>query len=150
MGFLFYSYAAFGEPLAFLTSRTVGWSEPVSVFPASHRELAASIFDGSVLGGTGPALRLLDAASAAGFLALTVPVFRRLGPAYGLYTLGSLAMPLMVNLDGLTRYASVIFPAFIVVAAWRPSRSIVAPLSGLSMALMALMASMFARWYFVG
>ncbi len=149
-GFLAYSYLAFGEPLAFLSSRTVGWNEPLSLLPLSHRELAASILDGSILNGQGPALRLLDAGSAIAFLALSVPVFKRLGPAYGLYSLGSLAMPLVVTLDGLTRYVSVIFPAFMVLASWRPRTALVAPLVGLSMLLMGLMASMFARWYFVG
>lgn len=148
--FLFYSYAVFGEPLAFLKSREVGWNEPVSFIPASHRELFASVINGTVLTGGIQKLRLLDASSAILFLALVFPVFKRLGPSYGIFTVGSLLMPLIVNLDGLTRYVSVVFPGFMVMGAWAPRKAPVIILAGLSMALMALMASGFARWYFVG
>lgn len=149
-GFLAYSFLAFGEPLAFLKSREVGWEEPVSLFPVSHQQLAATIINGSILRGEGSSLRIMDAAWAMAFLALTIPVFRRLGPAYGFYALGSLAMPLVITLDGLTRYSSVIFPVFMLAASWRLPRVLVVPPVLLSMLLMGLLASMFARWYFVG
>ncbi|HLB12847.1 MAG TPA: mannosyltransferase family protein [Dehalococcoidia bacterium] len=149
-GFLVYSHLAFGEALAFLKSRVVGWEEPVSLFPVSHQQLAATIFDGSILRGEGSSLRIMDAAWATAFLALTVPVFRRLGPSYGLYALGSLAMPLLVTLDGLTRYSSVVFPVFMIAASWRLPRALIVPPVLLSLGLLGLLASMFARWYFVG
>ncbi|MDP2935599.1 MAG: glycosyltransferase family 39 protein, partial [Dehalococcoidia bacterium] len=149
-GFMAYTYAVFGEPLAFLKSRTVGWAEPVSILPTSHVELVASILNGGIFRGQGPALRLLDGASAVAFLALTGTVFKRLGPSYGLYSLGSLAMALVVNLDGLTRYVAVIFPVFMALASWRQRAVVAVPLVTLSLMLMGLMASMFAKWYFVG
>lgn len=149
-GFMAYTYAVFGEPLAFLKSRTVGWAEPVSLLPTSHVELVASILNGGIFRGQGPALRLLDGASAVAFLALTGTVFKRLGPSYGLYSLGSLAMALVVNLDGLTRYVAVIFPVFMALASWRQRAVVAVPLVILSLMLMGLMASMFAKWHFVG
>lgn len=149
-GFLVYSYFSFGDPLAFLHSRNVGWNEPVSLLPASHRELLATLTDGSILHGKGPALRLLDTAAGMAFLVLSIPVFRRLGPSYGLYSLGSVVMPLLVNLDGLTRYVSVIFPVFMLVGLWATSRAIMSVLSAVSLALMGYLATLFANWYFAG
>ncbi len=148
--FLVYSYLAFGEPLAFLKSREVGWNEPVTLVPISHRELFASIVNGTVFAGGVPRLRLLDAASGIIFLALTIPIFRRLGLSYGVFSLGSVVMPLVANLDGLTRYVSVIFPGFMIMGLWVPKKPVMVALCSLSAVLMALMASMFARWYFVG
>ncbi len=148
--FLVYSYAAFGEPLAFLKSRDVGWGEPLSLLPLSHRELFATLMDGTAFSGGLQRLRLLDAASAVVFLAMVVPIFRRLGSAYGIYALGSVVMPLIVTLDGLTRYVLVIFPAFMILGSWSPKKPVVLPVLVLSATLMALLASMFARWYFVG
>lgn len=148
-GFLLFSYLSFGEPLAFLKSRESGWNEPVSLIPASHRDLFSALMSGTLLTGI-QKLRLLDAASGIFFLALSVPVFRRLGPSYGVFTLGSIVMPLIVNLDGLTRYVSVIFPVFIVMGRWVPRRPFAPIAVVLSAALMVFMASMFARWYFVG
>ncbi|MDP2663212.1 MAG: mannosyltransferase family protein [Dehalococcoidia bacterium] len=148
--FLVYSYAAFGEPLAFLKSRELGWNEPLSLIPLSHRELFAALMDGTALSGGLQRLRLLDAASAVVFLAMVVPIFKKLGSTYGIYALGSVVMPLIVTLDGLMRYVLVIFPAFMIMGSWVPMKRIAVPLLVLSAMLTALLASMFARWYFVG
>jgi hypothetical protein len=59
-------------------------------------------------------------------------------------------MALVVNLDGLTRYVAVIFPVFMALASWRQRAVVAVPLVTLSLMLMGLMASMFAKWYFVG
>jgi len=59
---------------------------------------------------------LLHAVPALIVLALTPAIFRRLGAAMGTYVLASLLVPLSSNtLEGLGRYASVLFPAFMLI-----------------------------------
>jgi hypothetical protein len=52
------------------------------------------------------------------FLALTLLVWRRLGPIYTLFALGSILAPVLdfPNVNSLGRYLSVVFPVFMVVA----------------------------------
>lgn len=60
--------------------------------------------------------RLFHGAVALIFLAIIPAVFRQLGLALGAYVLVSLLVPLSGNaLEGVGRYAAVLFPAFIVV-----------------------------------
>lgn len=57
------------------------------------------------------------------FLALTPIIFKRLGIALGSYVLVSLLVPLSGNaLEGIGRYASVLFPAFMVLATFKMPR----------------------------
>ncbi len=56
----------------------------------------------------------LNGLTALSFTALVIPVWRRFGPAYGLYMLANLWLPLSSGqFEGLGRYCSVLFPAFI-------------------------------------
>lgn len=148
--FLAFNWAAFGEPLAFLKSQEMGWSKQFSLIPGAFDDLSRLVRDGTILKPGTETLRLLDALSALAVLGVIIPIFKRLGPSYGLYALGSAVVPLNMTLEGFTRYASVIFPVFMVLGLWAPKRGIGAVLLGLSALLMAFMATMFARWYFVG
>jgi mannosyltransferase PIG-V len=59
--------------------------------------------------------RLFHGVTALLFLALTPAVFKRLGVAMGLYVVVSLLVPLSSNeLEGIGRYASVLFPVFML------------------------------------
>lgn len=61
--------------------------------------------------------RFLHGLAALAFLPLIPVVFKRLGPAFGAYVLISLLVPLSGNaLEGIGRYASVLFPVFMVIA----------------------------------
>jgi hypothetical protein len=68
--------------------------------------------------------RLLHGVVALIFLMLTPLVFKQLGMAMGLYVLVSLLVPLSANaLEGVGRYAVVLFPVFMVVAATAGART---------------------------
>ncbi|HEY7789460.1 MAG TPA: mannosyltransferase family protein [Vicinamibacterales bacterium] len=57
------------------------------------------------------------------FLALTWGVFKRLGGAMGAYVLVSLLVPLSGSgLEGIGRYAAVLFPVFMLAGTWRSAR----------------------------
>lgn len=70
------------------------------------------------------------------FLALTPAVFKRLGAAMGTYVLISLLVPLSGNsIEGLGRYASVLFPVFMLVGSVKSARLHEAILIGASLFL---------------
>jgi hypothetical protein len=87
----------------------------------------------------------------AGF-ALTPLVFRKFGWGYGVYVLCVLAIPTISSKDlvGMGRYILAAFPLFAVLGslmAPRPRLSRVYLFS--SAALLVILTSLFARWYYV-
>ena len=98
------------RPLAFLDAQKVVWERRLS--PAGP------------LGGAVAAvqhLELLDLAVAIALVVLGVVAWRRIGAAYGLYALASVALPLSFVSDkaplwSMQRFAVVVFPAFMALA----------------------------------
>lgn len=90
------------------------------MYPMLMRAVAAPI-------GGGAAATLIAGiliALVAYLLALTPLICRRLGMAMGLYVLVSLLVPLSSNtLEGLGRYASVLFPAFMLAGSMTTQRA---------------------------
>jgi len=94
-----------------------------------------------------------------GFLAAAVPAliacWRRLPPAYGVYVLVALAMPLSYPvgsepLMSLPRFLLVLFPLTIASAAWLAERPRAQPwLLGASGLSMAVFVAQFATWHWV-
>ncbi len=66
---------------------------------------------------------LINLASTILFILLTIPVFRKLGFAYGLYMVAGLVIPLAMSahsgdrpVAAMVRYTLVLFPAFVILA----------------------------------
>ncbi len=90
---------------------------------------------------------LLHGVPALVFLILTPAIFRRFGAAMGGYVLVSLLVPLSSNtLEGLGRYASVLFPAFMLVGSTAPARAYEAIVIG-SLVFRTLLVCLFVTWH---
>lgn len=90
---------------------------------------------------------LLHGVPALVLLALTPLIFRRLGVAMGAYVLASLLVPLSSNtLEGLGRYASVLFPAFMLVGSLTSERSHEAVVI-VSLVFQMLLVCLFVTWH---
>ena len=132
-----------GHPLAFLDAQKVVWERRLS--PAGP------------LGGVVAALQdreLLDLGVALALIALGVVAWRRIGPAYGLYTLTSVALPLTfvsdkVPLWSMQRFAVVVFPAFMALATLARSRRAVVATSTILAAGLCVYVVRWALWYWV-
>jgi hypothetical protein len=132
-----------GRPLGFLDAQRVVWERHLS--PAGP------------LGGVIEAVlerELLDLAAAAALLALGVVAWRRIGAAYGLYTLTSVLVPLTfvsdkVPLWSMQRFAVVVFPAFMALATVVRSRRAVLVTAVLLSAWLAVYVVRWALWYWV-
>jgi hypothetical protein len=90
---------------------------------------------------------LLHGGVALAFVALTPSVFRRLGPALGVYVALSLYLPLSGNaLEGVGRYAATLFPVFLLLGAATTSRRVQEAWLITSALLLSLLSALFATW----
>jgi hypothetical protein len=132
-----------GRPLAFVDAQKVVWERRLS--PAGP------------LGGLVAALQhheVLDLAVAVALVALGVVAWRRIGAAYGLYTLVSVAIPLTfvsdkVPLWSMQRFAVVVFPAFMALATLARTRRATIATATVLGAWLAADVVRWALWYWV-
>ncbi len=132
-----------GHPFAFLEAQRVVWERRLS--PAGP------------LGGLIAAAQereLLDLGVAIALIVLGIVAWRRLGAAYGIYTLVSVAIPLTfvsdkIPLWSMQRFAVVVFPAFMALATLTRSRRAVAVTATILGAWLAVYVVRWALWYWV-
>ena len=118
-GFCAYAYTLTGNPLGWMSAQSHwGYSLGHPPWQQLQRVIGTFVENGAYayfFTSDIAVFELLQATTALGFLALTPLVFRRLGAAMGAYVLVSLLVPLSSNtLEGLGRYASVLFPVFLL------------------------------------
>jgi hypothetical protein len=127
LGYCAYVYTLTGDPLGWISAQ-VHWGYSLGHPPWQQLLRMAGTFVE-----LGPydyffssdiaVFELLHGVTAFIFLVLTPSIFRRLGPALGAYVLVSLLVPLSSNtLEGLGRYASVLFPAFMFMGSLSSAR----------------------------
>jgi hypothetical protein len=150
-GFCAYVFVLTGDPFGWMTAQLHwGYSLGHPPWQQLQRVTAAFIDNGAYdyfFTSDIAAVELLQAATALVFLALTPLVFRRLGAAMGTYVLTSLLLPLSSNtLEGLGRYASVLFPAFFVIAAMATTAWMHEAIVILSLVLRTLLVCLFVTW----
>jgi hypothetical protein len=97
---------------------------------------------------------LLDLAVAFALIALGIVAWRRIGAAYGLYTLTSVLMPLSfvsdkVPLWSMQRFAVVVFPAFMALATLVRSRRAVIVTVVILAAWLCVYVVRWSLWYWV-
>jgi Mannosyltransferase (PIG-V) len=116
-GYALYSHALTGYWLAFVAAGHA-WGRRITppIYPLIRYLLAPSLGGAFNFDFTS-----VNFAAAIVFAALGVVALRRLPPAYGLWLWVALLVPLSSGghqLTSLTRYAVIIFPAFVAMAAW--------------------------------
>ena len=132
-----------GRPLAFLDAQKVVWERRLS--PAGP------------LGGVVAAVQhheVLDLAVAIALIVLGIVAWRRIGAAYGLYALVSVALPLSFVSDktplwSMQRFAVVVFPAFMALATLVRGRRATVLVATILGAWLAAYVVRWALWYWV-
>ena len=150
IGYSAYVYTLSGDPLGWMSAED-HWSYTVG--NPAWQQLQGLIFAllehglyGYFLSSDIAAIELLQAGSALIVLALTPAVFRRLGGAMGAYVLVSMLVPLSGSaLEGLGRYASVLFPVFMIVGSMQSQRAYEAIVIG-CVAFRTLLGIFFVTW----
>jgi hypothetical protein len=150
-GYCAYAYVLTGDPLGWMTAQahwgySLGhppWQQLLRMVGAL---LEYGLYDYFFTSNIAP-FELLHGIPALIFLALTPAIFRRLGVAMGSYVLVSLLVPLSSNtLEGLGRYASVLFPAFMLIASTAPHRVFEAIVI-VSVIFRTLIVCLFVTWH---
>jgi hypothetical protein len=150
-GFSAYAYSLAGDPLAWISSQS-HWGYSLGHPPWQQlQRLVGNLLEQGPYGyffiSEIAPFELLHGAAAFIFLALTPLVFRHLGTAMGAYVLASLLLPLSGNaLEGVGRYASVLFPAFMLVGSMTSERLHDAIVM-VSLVFLALFACLFVTWH---
>lgn len=126
-GFCWFVYSLSGDPLAWLHAQaqwgySLGHPPWQLLLSLLGRMLKHGAYDYFFVSPMAP-FRLFHGLAALLFLALTPMVFARLGAPMGCYVLASLLVPLSGNaLEGIGRYAAVLFPVFMALGAIRSVR----------------------------
>jgi SAM-dependent methyltransferase len=162
-----------GKPLAFVDAQRDGWQRELSPLGplgglwdglraavAGVRQLAVGR-DGAVywpVQGTDPlrvaALNLEQLAFTLAFIGLAVYAWRRFGAPYGLFALGSLAIPLSVPTEewpllSLPRFGLGIFPLFLALGALSARPRLHAALLPISATLLGVAVVQWVLWQWV-
>ena len=127
IGYSAYVYTLSGDPLGWMSAQahwgySLGHPPWEQLLGIRTDLLAYGPYDYFFSSDLAP-FELLHGMAAVIFLALTPVIFRRLGMAMGAYVLVSLLVPLSSNaLEGIGRYAAVLFPAFMLVGSMASPR----------------------------
>jgi hypothetical protein len=127
IGYSLYVYTLTGDPLSWMSAQE-HWGYSLGHSPLQQlQRLVDAILRhglyGYLLTSHVAPIELLQGASALVVLMLVPAVFRRLGMAMGAYVLVSLLVPLSGSaLEGLGRYASVLFPVAILIGCMKSQR----------------------------
>jgi hypothetical protein len=127
-GFCAFAWSLSGDPLAWLHAESqwgysLGHPPWQLLLSLLGRLLKHGAYDYFFTSPMAP-FYLFHGLAALAFLAVTPAVFNRFGPALGCYVLISLLVPLSSNaLEGIGRYAAVLFPVFMTLGALRSARA---------------------------
>lgn len=120
-GYSFYTYTLSGDPVAWLSAQSA-WGNSIGNPPWGlllsmlHQLVEHGWYEYFFVAPQAP-FRLFHGLTALLFLVFVPSMFRRLGVPLAAYVLASLLVPLSASeLEGIGRYASVLFPAFMLAA----------------------------------
>lgn len=126
-GYSAFVYGMSGDPLGWLSSQaqwnySLGHPPWQQLLGMIDRVVRYGAYDYFFVSPMAP-FRLFHGVAALLFLGLTPLVFKRFGVALGCYVLASLLVPLSGDaLEGIGRYAAVLFPGFMVLGGLRSPR----------------------------
>lgn len=140
--FLLYLGIQFGNPLAVFQSHS-GWRQPMGV-QAFLNDLQL------LLTGRLWISYIMDMAVFFIVVALIIPIGRRFGVSYALYTAASVLVPASTGVMSMTRISMVIFPVFMLLGAWVRSERLDRLLRVIFLLFLALFTLAFVKNVFLG
>lgn len=102
------------------------------------------------LAGKLPYFTFLNVLAFLGVLGLCIPIARRLGAVYALYTAVSILIPMWSRTESMIRYILVLFPAFIVLAIWGRNIWFDRVYKIISLPFLGLFTALFVKGIFIG
>ena len=151
-----YYYWRYGDPIAFLHARQVGWNRAAGV--TGYLRDWNYFFEGPIFNCSGVADCLKEFAPTRALLGvsylallpisivLTVMAARTLGVGLTAWALLSIAMSLPNGFDGVGRFTAVLFPVFMSLAMLLPGRLALLAVCLTWLPFLLLFFAQFARW----
>lgn len=139
----------FGDPIAFWTVQGTFGRQGLDPFAAIARDLGPLLKQNFL---TGPVYWnvILDLSAFVFAMVASISVGLRLGSAYALYVLVSIAIPIASGTGSLIRYVVVLFPLFMMLGAWGRRPSFDTVLRAIFPLGLGLLTVLFVNWIFVG
>jgi hypothetical protein len=132
-----------GGPWAFLTGAS-HWGRSITEPLATLARAAFGLGSAGLIDG-------LDLLAAVGLLAVTVVALRWLDPAYGLFALLSVALPLCSGrVHSMDRYSMSVLPVFLVLARVTRRAAVARAVFAASVGLMLVQTALFVSWRWAG
>ncbi len=147
--YMLFLYVQFGDPVAFSTVQSA-WGRqmlgPVTIILNDIKALAG----GNFLTGAGVWWHVIvDLTAFFAVLVAVVPIWRRLGESYALYSLISMVIPASSATQSLSRYALVVFPFFMMLGLWGKHVLLDRLLTIAFSVFLGIFTAIFVNWLFI-
>ena len=149
LSYMLFLYRQFGDPVAFSTVQAA-WGRqmlgPVAVIINAIKALGGSNF----LTGANVWWHIIfDLSAFFLVMAAIIPIWRRLGASYALYSLLSMLIPAASSTQSLSRYTLVVFPLFMMLGHWGKNALLDRMLTIIFSVLLGIFTAIFVNWLFV-
>jgi hypothetical protein len=146
-GYMLYLWRTFDDPLLFSHAQ-VSFGRQFMTPVAVLRNDFAAWLAGDIPSGYIPHMVLIEPTAWLIAVALVIPVWRRFGETFALYTLLSLLIPMTSSSQSMTRYLLVLFPLMFLFAAWGEDDLLDRAFSVGFAVLMGTFSAIFVNWAF--
>lgn len=142
--YMLYLWATFGNPIAFWTAQAAWGFEslgPIGIIVKDWGRMAV---------GELPYFTVLNILAFLAVLGLCVPIGRRWGAGYALYTALSILIPMSSRTESMIRYVLVLFPVFMVLGIWGRNIWFDRVYKITCLPFLALFTALFVKGVFIG
>jgi Gpi18-like mannosyltransferase len=149
LSYMVFLQSRFHDPIAFWTTQAAWERQSIGPLGVVVQSLA-SLHGSNFLTGTNVWWNVpLDLGALFALLLCLIPIWRRLGESYAIYSLLSVLIPLSSSTQSLVRYVLVVFPFFMMLAVWGRHPLIDRTLTVLFSLLLGIFTALFVNWRFV-
>jgi hypothetical protein len=144
LAYMLYLAVTINDPIAFWTTQSAwGFSNigPVAVIVRDIERVTR---------GELPYFTYLNIMAFVAVIGLCIPIGRRLGAGYALYSLLSVLLPMFSRTESMIRYILVLFPVFMVVGRWGRQVWVDRMWRIICLPFLALFTALFVKGVFIG
>lgn len=146
--YMYFLKHVFDDPVAFSTTQSAWGRQTVGPFVIIRRDTSA-LFTGNIWSGQIWYHIALDLAAFFAVVLAAIPIWRRLGASYALYSLLCVLIPVSSGTQSISRYMLVIFPFFMMLGWWGRYQAIDRTVTIGFSVFLGIMTAVFVNWIFI-
>jgi Gpi18-like mannosyltransferase len=144
LAYMLYLAATFNDPIAFWTTQSAWGFSNIGPLAVIVRDIER------VTRGELPYFTYLNILAFVAVIGLCIPIGRRLGAGYALYTFLSVLLPMFSRTESMIRYILVLFPVFMVAGRWGRQSWVDRMWRIICLPFLALFTALFVKGVFIG